>query len=274
MSQESKATLDDIKDDTTHILDHICKTDTPQASGVFDWFQKIWQQLTDTPTAVQKLLTGGAMGKIATGALALSAKIADGIRLMSGFLQHVGESQTDRVSQQNRQAMLTFVGGFDQVVAATNELAGRAQIPAPNLSWPDLSWLTAIIPSFLVNLLSMAGNGVISNWSNLPADAAAKIRAVQLDANGVPNDLGHSAAVALMAVRIIANLLENAKEFVPDDLSLNVEILGEGGGTEVAGHPAKLLFQIPLTVLGAADPILEYLTALAEMTSRNVRAVA
>ena len=59
--------------------------------------------------------------------------------------------------------------------------------------------------------------------------------------------------VARSLTRSLKAVLAAVKEAAPKDLSVDVDILGEGGGTEVSGHPVKFPFVTAILILDLAD---------------------
>jgi len=56
-----------------------------------------------------------------------------------------------------------------------------------------------------------------------------------------------------LAIKIFNPTLELIKSLCPEDLSINLDILGEGGGSEVAGHPIKIPFNVLAWISAMAD---------------------
>lgn len=58
---------------------------------------------------------------------------------------------------------------------------------------------------------------------------------------------------ARLSVKVVEKTVDLATSLLPKDLSVNASVLGEGGGTEVAGHPAKVPFETAKWILGLTD---------------------
>jgi hypothetical protein len=58
---------------------------------------------------------------------------------------------------------------------------------------------------------------------------------------------------ARLLVKVVEKTLDLAISLLPKDLSVNVSVLGEGGGTEVAGHPAKVPFETAKWITSLTD---------------------
>ena len=59
---------------------------------------------------------------------------------------------------------------------------------------------------------------------------------------------------------MVIESIDAFKEVLPEDLSVNVDIVGEGGGTEVAGHPTKFsLVQLNLILRWADLALTRYI---------------
>ncbi len=71
-----------------------------------------------------------------------------------------------------------------------------------------------------------------------------------------------------LLIDIFNPTLEFFKSCCPEDLSINIDLLGEGGGTEVAGHPIKIPFDLISWITAitevACDRVLEIIADASE----------
>ena len=106
------------------------------------------------------------------------------------------------------------------------------------------------------------GLDTIPGWDQMPKkllDVAKKLPSLHEEEQELCGSLlAHPEIVTTvkdtrLLLKVVEKTLDLATSLLPKDLSVNASVLGEGGGTEVTGHPAKVPFETAKWILGLTD---------------------
>ena len=178
-------------------------------------------------------------------------KVRDCVGAGKQFLQDLatyGDASWD--DEVFRSDLKLFLDNLDLVATTMKtELAGKMCVDDDWLDLASSARRNKVIdemPSFLLRILDLSLRPY-KNWKAFPADLKARL------------DEPDPAKIRCnkLFVKVGRIFLQGGLVILPKDLSFTLSLVGEGGGTECAGHPVTWVMQYALLVCDLADLVFE-----------------
>jgi hypothetical protein len=271
----------EIRKDTKRIRKHVEKPltlDLDPFKPIIDFLKDVWKLLNQVskgiggiPGQIVNALAqraGGTIGRIVQTFSGLAATLVQPVAFVPVAVKYLTGRTAARRSQRDPR-MHRFFEGIAQLTVRINKLATAYGV-GMNIKVPEpvqAAFLTQVFDQIPPLLLAPARLILdpVAGWEEIPGKIVSELDQLPSERDALFNQVRTNADTrkVLRHVRYIAKIVNvlvgTAISILPRDLTVHIEIAGEGGGTQLMGHPVAWVFQIAKLVLDLTDVVISYI---------------
>jgi len=182
--------------------------------------------------------------------------LREGVEYASGFIGYLSQLRDDFDDQRFREQLDVFLADAAKLAAQISRLLIVFRVPA-TLEEGFRHAVLRNVPSLFLLPVSL-GLDALPGWETIPGRVLETLE--RLDPVGksaaISDELYVDVIDARMRLQVLERILETIVSLLPSDLSIQLSAIGEGGGTEIMGHPIKLPFEAVDMLLDLVELIL------------------
>ena len=239
---------------------------------IWKLLQRVWNAITDMPGKIVDAFRtrgGPAIAKIVQTFLGVAGTLVEPVAFVPKAISYLTPKASSRRARTGPDRWHQFFKGLAALSVRINQLAKTlgagvdVKVPEP-IQERFVTQVFDQIPSLLLAPARLIMDPV-DGWEQIPGKIVSELDQLPSEGDKLLNQLRTNVDTrrVLLHVRYIAKIVNvlvgTAISILPRDLTVHIEIAGEGGGTQLASHPAGWVFQIAKLVLDLTDVVISYM---------------
>lgn len=252
---------------------------------IWNLLQKVWNAISAMPGKIVdafRMRAGTTIAKIVQTFLGVAGTLVEPVAFIPKAINYLTSKGSSRRARMEPDRWHQFFKGLAALTVRINQLAQtvgagvNVKVPEP-IQERFLTQVFDQIPGLLLAPAKLIMDP-IDGWEQIPGKIVSELDQLPSEGDMLLNQVRTNADTrrTLQHVRYIAKmvsvLVNTAISLLPRDLTVHIEIAGEGGGTQLMGHPAAWVFQIAKLVLDLTDVVIGYMLELASEPKLVARA--
>lgn len=200
------------------------------------------------------------LGPIETQLQSFSKQVHEALAFGSVFVVEVELLQADFDADEFRGELDTFFADAVRVAEQIPRLLVDFQVPQA-LQKQFIDALFKNVPSLILFPVSVPLRA-LPGWEHIPGKVLSVVQTLPARADWRNPKLYTESAYwavyeVLQDLKALKSGLDAVAKIAPKDFSINIDVVGEGGGTELSGHPVKLPFAAVDLILDLSEQALD-----------------
>lgn len=252
---------------------------------IWNLLNQVWKAITGIPGKIVdafRTRAGTTIAKIVHTFLGVAGTLVQPVEFVPKAINYLTPKASSRRARRQPDRWHQFFQGLAALTVRINQLAKtlgagvNVNVPEP-IQERFVTQVFDQIPGLLLAPAKLILDPV-DGWEEIPAKIVSQLDQLPAEGDKLLNQVRTNADTrkVLQDVRFIPKIVNvlvgTAVSILPRDLTVHLEIAGEGGGTQLASHPAGWVFQIAKLVLDLTDVVISHMLELASEPKLVARA--